>query len=100
MRPLIDIANQVHALEKKVEKDRQSGSVYIRPIQRIRQALLDLGVSYHSPDGERYSETRTDVEASVAGESTDNLTITQVIKPIVTINGQIVQAGIVIVESV
>ncbi|MVM35155.1 hypothetical protein GO755_34345 [Spirosoma sp. HMF4905] len=99
MRPLVDIANQVHILEKKAEKDKLSGNTYSRPLQRIRQALLELGISYHSPDGEPYSETRTDVEASVTGDLTDNLVITQVIKPIVTYNGQIIQTGIVIVES-
>ncbi|MBN8824565.1 MULTISPECIES: hypothetical protein [unclassified Spirosoma] len=100
MQPLIDIANQVHALEKKVQKEGHSGSGYLRHIQRIRQSLAELGTTFHSPEGERYTETRTDVEASVAGESMGNLTITQVIKPIVSQHGQIVQAGIVIVERV
>ena len=99
MQPLIDIANQVHALEKKAEKDSVAGAGYNRHVQRIRQALADLGIEYHSPEGEPYAETRTDVEASVVGTPTGPLTITQVVKPIVTQHGKIVQPGIVLVES-
>lgn len=99
MNPLIDIANQLHALEKRAEKDTQSGPAYNRHVQRIRQALTNLGVTYYSPDGEKYTETRTDVEASLLGEASGNLIITQVIKPIVVQAGHIVQPGIVIVEN-
>jgi hypothetical protein len=99
MRPLIDIVNQIHALEKRAEKDIQSGPLYTRHLQRIRQSLTELGITYHSPEGERYTETRTDIEANLVGDATNNPTITQVIKPIVMQHGQIVQAGIVIVEG-
>ena len=53
--------------------------------------------------GEAYNENRTDLEASIAGISTDNLVVIEVIKPIIrSKNGtitQIVRKGVVVVES-
>jgi iron uptake system EfeUOB component EfeO/EfeM len=98
MKPLIEIANQLHSLEKKIEKESHS-SLYTRHIQRMRQALQEMGISYHSPEGEKYSETRTDVEANITGTPSANMKITEVIKPIVMQNNSIIQAGIVIVEG-
>ena len=33
----------------------------------------DLGLTWHNPIGENFDETRTDCEASIAGESAENL---------------------------
>ena len=48
-------------------------------------------------------ETRTDLEASITGEGTENLYVVEVIKPIVRIGdksfSRVVQKGIVIVQS-
>jgi hypothetical protein len=99
MKSLIEIANQVHTLEKKMAKATDS-TQYTRHIQRIRQALEEMGVTYHSPEGEKYTDSRTDIEANLTGNPSDNMGITDVIKPIVMQDGKIVQTGIVIVESV
>jgi hypothetical protein len=98
MKQIIEIVNQLHLLEAKVEKEGHTAS-YGRHLQRMKQAINDMGFSYHSPDDEKYIETRTDVEATLTGELTDNMVITQVIKPIIIQDNQIVQAGIVIVEG-
>jgi hypothetical protein len=99
MKSLIEIANQVHTLEKKMAKTTDS-TQYTRHIQRIRQALEEMGITYHSPEGEKYTDSRTDIEANLTGNPSDNMGITDVIKPIVMQDGKIVQTGIVIVESV
>ena len=52
----------------------------------------------------KYNETRTDLEASIAGNSAENLIVTEVIKPIIRLRTSsgtttIVRKGIVVVES-
>ncbi len=63
----------------------------------------NIGLSYHNPIGEKYSDTRTDLEASIAGSSSENLVITEVIKPIIRYRQgsmtMIARKGIVVVES-
>jgi hypothetical protein len=53
------------------------------------------GLTIHNPLGETYDQTRLDCEANIAGESTENLVITEVIKPIIRLKqgglNQIVQ---------
>jgi hypothetical protein len=100
MKSLIEIANQVHTLEKKMAKAATDSSQYTRHIQRIRQALEEMGVTYHSPEGEKYTDSRTDIEANLTGEPSNNMGITDVIKPIVMQDGKIIQTGIVIVAAV
>jgi len=57
--------------------------------------------------GQSYNETRMDLEASIAGASTENLFVTEVIKPIIRQclreghleKTRVIQNGIVVVES-
>ncbi len=98
MKSLIEIANQIHQIEKKLSKDGISDQ-FIRHISRIKASFLELNLSYHDPIGEKYTDTRTDIEANITGELSDNMFISETIKPIVTIEGRIVQPGIVIVEK-
>ncbi len=97
MKALIEIANQLHALDLKMAKE-PNVAAYTRHLSRIRSLLAEEGIVYHSPEGEKYADTRTDIEATITGQATENLTIGQVIKPIVMFNNQIVQTGIVIVS--
>lgn len=102
----LEILNQVFEIEQKALK--LEGHSIHRNVNKLKD-LFESGFSdsisicYHNPVGEKYDETRTDCEASISGESTENLIITEVIKPIVRIsqNGitQIVQKGIVVAES-
>ena len=94
--------NQVFDMERKVAKLSESNSLS-RNLDRMKNKFLDLGLEMVNPLGEAYDETRIDCEANIAGESSDNLVITDVVKPIVRLrNGGsafIVQKAVVIVES-
>jgi hypothetical protein len=99
---LINIINQIAEIERKSNKDELHQ--IIRHIDRIKNDLFELGFSYRFPLGEKYDETRTDCEASIVGDSTNNLVITKVIKPLIIQEDQgyqiILQRANVIVESV
>ncbi|MDX2248449.1 MAG: hypothetical protein SF052_16820 [Bacteroidia bacterium] len=99
--PLLRIVNQVFEMEKKIL--RSDDPSLIRHIGRIKAAFEELGLVYDNPEGESYNETRTDCEASISGSLTENLVITEAIKPIIRLNvngfSQIVQRGVVVVES-
>jgi len=104
----LTILNQVFEIEKKISKLNQTNSI-VRNIERIKNCfangsiIKNQSLVYQNPLGEKYTETRTDCEASIAGNSTNNLKIVEVLKPIIRLNNgrhtQIVQKGIVIVES-
>ncbi len=53
--------------------------------------------------GQPFNETRADLEASIAGEGTENLRVTEVIKPIIRYGepaySRVIQKGIVVVRS-
>lgn len=105
---LINILNQIFEIEQKVKKLKESNSIQ-RNIEKIKENFEnnilenDAGLVYHNPLGETYNITRTDCKASIAGPSTENLIITEVIKPIIRVKKDnltsIVQPAIVIVES-
>lgn len=109
----LDLINQIFEIEKKIGSVKEQNSIN-RNINKLKDILENemfdqdgigevAGLVYHNPIGEDYNETRTDCEASIAGTSTNNLIITEVIKPIVRfrkgIINQIVQKGVVIAES-
>ncbi len=113
---ILDFINQLFEIEKKATSIKEENSIY-RNINKIKMILEEdlfkdnskklIGFSFHNPIGERYNETRTDCEASIAGISVDNLIIVEVIKPIIycnMINGDkpikiIVQKAVVVVKS-
>jgi len=107
----IDLLDQIFEIEKKLEPIKEPNSI-TRNISKMKEIFenafstlteTDIGLQYHNPIGEMYSETRTDLEASIAGNSTENLVITEVIKPIIRFrNGRIniiARKGVVVVES-
>ncbi|MEZ4774123.1 MAG: hypothetical protein R3D00_13145 [Bacteroidia bacterium] len=98
---LLRIVNQVFEMEKKILRNEDASLT--RNIARIKSALEEMGLVYENPEGESYDETRTDCEASISGDKTENLIITEAIKPIIRLNvngfSQIVQRGVVVVES-
>ena len=116
MQPLVpqfylDLINQLFELEKKLEDQLDDNRALARPLERMKRLFAEdlpaqgetpLGLVLHNPLGEKYADTRTDCDASVAGEGNGPLRITEVIKPIVYLRGgghnQIVQRGVVIVE--
>jgi len=87
----LDLVNQVFEIEKKISQINEEHSIH-RNINKLRDLIENelfkgtggtIGLSYHNPIGENYSDTRTDCEASIAGTSSDNLEIVEVIKPII-----------------
>ena len=108
----IDMLDQIFEIERKVEAIQESNSIQ-RNIKKMKEIFeniyasssteLDTGLTYHNPIGEEYNETRTDLEASIAGGSTENLIVIEVIKPIIRYRkggiNMIVRKGIVVVET-
>ncbi len=96
------ILNQLHQLEQKAEKIKETNSIQ-RNIDRIKEEFGKIGYTIENPLGEKFSETRTDCEANIAGSSTEDLIITEVIRPIIRFRRDntslIVQRGIVVAES-
>lgn len=98
----LNILNQVFEIRKKLKENPAERSIS-RNLQRISTAFEELGYKIHDPLNEAYDETRLDCEARIAGETANNLYISEVIKPIIYLNdnGQnhIVQKAIVIAEE-
>jgi hypothetical protein len=105
-KPFSDLIDQVFEIEKKQAAINEPNSIG-RNIKRIKEILENWtpneGLIYQNPLGENYNETRLDLEAEIAGESTDDLIVTEVIKPIIRLRTNrattIARKGIVIVES-
>jgi hypothetical protein len=107
----LDVLNQVFEIERKTSQLQESNSIG-RNINKLKEIFAGIfstdsdgeaGLSYDNPIGERYNETRTELEASIAGGSAENLFITEVIKPIIRYRkggiNTIAQKGVVIVAS-
>lgn len=107
----LDIINQIFEIERKVEKLQETNSIQ-RNVTKLKEILEsqmtplfsnEAGFIYENPLGQKYDETRTDCNASIAGENTENLVITEVIKPIIRLKQnditRIVQKAVVVVQS-
>ena len=97
------LINQIFEIENKIKLENFDEK-FERNFNRIKQTFEEEGYTYHNPIGEKYTETRTDCEASISGSLGNNLKIVQVIKPIIHRhdggNSVIIQKGIVIVENI
>jgi hypothetical protein len=110
----LDFMNQIFEIEKKSASLKEDNSIH-RNLNRMKVLLEEeffkgtqiLGLTYRNPIGEIYSDTRTDCEATIAGTEVENLSITEVIKPIIYCTylenekmiKVIVQPAVVIVQS-
>jgi hypothetical protein len=103
----IEILDQVFEIEKKLDSISETNSIG-RNVNRLKEyfeyLMPDGGLIYQNPIGEKFNETRTDLEASIAGNSAENLVVTEVIKPIIRLRTNtgvttIVRKGVVVVES-
>ena len=107
-----ELLDQLFEVERKLENIKESNSIS-RNLNKMKDIFetdllssstsSDGGLTYHNPIGETYNETRLDVEASIAGNSTENLVIKEVIKPIIRLKSGgitlIARKGVVVVES-
>jgi hypothetical protein len=106
---MLEMLNQIFEIEKKLLKIETPHSIgrNINTLKGLFETKLyeaqQVGLFIHNPLGEKYDETRLDCEASIAGESTENLHIVEVIKPIIHQkyegSTQILQKAVVIVQS-
>lgn len=110
----LDFMNQIFEIEKKTANLKEENSIQ-RNLNKMKGILEEeffkgsstIGLTYHNPIGESYSDTRTDCEATIAGTGVENLEIIEVIKPIIFYAYQenekvikvIVQPAVVIVQS-
>ncbi|QNN44463.1 hypothetical protein [Pedobacter roseus] len=110
----LDFMNQIFEIEKKSQNLKEDNSIQ-RNINKMKSIMENdffkgtstIGLSYHNPIDEHYTDTRTDCEATIAGTGVENLEIIEVIKPIIFYAYQeneklikvIVQPAVVIVQS-
>lgn len=113
----LDLVNQIFEIEKKSAQLKEENSIF-RNVNKLKDLIQSelftmkgnestIGLTYHNPIGESYSDTRTDCEASIAGTKTENLEIVEVIKPIIFYTSNesgkvlknIAQKAVVIVKS-
>ena len=86
---------------------RAEFKVLERNIEKMKAAFEELGYRIEDPHGQAYNETRVDLDASIAGVSTEDLVVVEVIKPIIRYvvrdsGGEytkVIQRGIVVVEK-
>ena len=107
-----ELLDQVFEIERKIEQINEQNSIK-RNLLKIKDLIefsiftdpsgQQSGLTYHNPIGEAYNETRLDLEASISGDSVENLVVKEVIKPIIRYKSGsatlIAIKGVVIVES-
>lgn len=110
----LDFINQIFEIEKKVNNLKEENYIQ-RNINKMKGIMEEeffkgssiIGLTYHNPLGEYYTDTRTDCEATISGNGVENLKIVEVIKPIIyysyldidKVMKVIVQPAVVIVQS-
>lgn len=102
-KSLFRLLNQIFELERKAVQ-LSDGENVLRQVRRMKELYEeDFHLSYEDPTGQPFSETRTDVEARVAGDSAENLIIVETLKPVIRYShgptSSIVQKGIVVAAS-
>lgn len=95
------LINQLFDIERKLH---QNGVDLVdRNLDRIKHELNEHGIRVIDPTGEPFLETRTDCQASIVGDLSENMIITKVMKPIVLSEGSsgtdLIQQATVIVEK-
>lgn len=99
-KSLFRLLNQIFDLERKAAR-LADGENVLRQVRRMKELFEeDFQLTYEDPTGQPYNETRTDVEARLAGDSAENLVIVETLKPVIRFSHgpttSIVQKGIVV----
>jgi hypothetical protein len=101
-KQFLTMLNNLYEIERKLALHGDPGNA-MRNVERIKDALKEQGIFYEDPMGQPFKETRTDLDATISGTGTENLVVSEVIKPIVRAGlrelSRVVQKGIVVVES-
>lgn len=93
------MANLVFETEKKLQQKDPANGLQ-RNVDRMKAVLEEAGLMMLNPLGETFTETRTDVEATITGTGHHPLTINEVLKPVIYIEQDnkkmLVQRGVVL----
>ncbi len=104
---LLTVLNSVYEVEQKLALHGDPGNAS-RNIERIKETIRNEGLFYEDPMGQPFKETRTDLDATISGESTEDLFVAEVIKPIIRVSiirdgqetfARVIQKGIVVVQA-
>jgi hypothetical protein len=99
---VLSVLNNLYEIERKLRLHGDPANVQ-RNVDRIKTEFAGEGIFYEDPMGQAFKETRTDLEAQIAGRGTNDLVVVEVIKPIVRHGdvsfSTVVQKGIVVVKS-
>jgi hypothetical protein len=99
---VLNTLNHLFDIERKLALHGDTASIG-RNVERIKDTFAAERLFYENPMGQPFNETRVDLDASISGESVDNLVVTEVVKPIIragtTEFSQVIQKGIVVVKS-
>jgi hypothetical protein len=102
MNNYIRLINQFAEIRQKVGEENLEKK-FERNFNRIFSIFEEEGFICQYPLGEKYSETRTDCEATIIGKEKKDMIVTQVIKPIIYRKSPegltLAQKGIVLVEK-
>lgn len=97
---MIEIINQVFAIEAKMKKENISS--VDRYLERIYNEIETMGYQVVNPLGQTYRNEMTDLEANVLGDLSKSSKVVKVLKPVIydveDNKPRLLQKGIVIVE--
>jgi hypothetical protein len=112
-RSIFTVLNQLYELEQKLARHGDPAGLG-RHVAKMRDAFAEEGLTtggggrvcltYEDPLGQRFDETRTDLEATIAGPRADDLVVVEVVRPVIrAVLGDgfstVVQTAVVVVES-
>lgn len=99
---VLSTLNHLFDIERKIALHGDGASIS-RNVERIKESFADEGLFYENPMGQSFNETRTDLDASISGEGTEDLVVIEVVKPVIrwgrTEFSRVIQKGIVVVKS-
>ncbi|MEI7776301.1 MAG: hypothetical protein WCK17_16175, partial [Verrucomicrobiota bacterium] len=82
-KSLFRLLNQIFDLERRVDC-LADGENVLRQVRRMKELFEeDFHLTYEDPTGQPFNETRTDVEAHLAGDSAEDLVIVETLKPVI-----------------
>lgn len=96
------IINQLFEIQQKLKEMGKADS-FERNFSRLFTIFEEDGFIVQNPTNEPYTDSRTDCEASIAGNLSSKMKITKTLKPIIykkeNTNVQLLQKAVVIVEK-
>lgn len=99
---LLILINNIFEIQKKISLGDDALNIS-RNLMKISEALEEQGLTFENPLGQKFNQTRADLDATISGEGTENLVVVDVLKPIIRVgnssNSVVIQKGIVIVET-